>query len=431
MTQIPAKNQMRLVYGLSCLGGLIPWLCYGVFMGQVDQDTPQQAKRILSQQDTQAVLVDVRSKAAYDRDHIQGALHWPKHEILACASAKDLPDSLGNKTIFLYCKTGLASHVAAKHLTENNIAEAINVRGGIQDWIGSVSSLESEGPYESFQDASGEIHAFPARISPIFEQSIAVVSGYVIKPTYTILALLLAIVLWRRRETDLAALRWAMIIFFLGENCCTVNYLVFRETSYVFEYLHSCGMLLAFGFATYALIEGLDFRILKLSSPDKHCVVLPLCQQCIKHKDVPCGLTRIFAFMVPATAALACIPLCADWYLSSYNTMIFGTQYHYSHAVIHQIFERIYCPVMAIGLLTIAWLTLLRGKDKAMILPKIFFSAGVATLGFGLLRTLINAFYNDNRVWCNFWEEGTEFLFIASVCIVLWIFRASLIPEQN
>jgi rhodanese-related sulfurtransferase len=431
MTQTHTKKQIGIVTVLSFLGGLMPWLCYSVFMGQVNQNTPQQAKRSLSEQGSQALLVDVRSKADYDTDHIQGALHWPKHDILACASVKDLPDKLGNKTLFLYGKTGLESHAPTKHLTKNNIAKAINIRGGIQDWIGSVSSLQAEGSYENFQDATGKIHTFPTRISPFFEQSLAVISGYVIKPTYTGLALLVAIVLWRRRETDLTALRWGMLFFFLGENCCTINYLVFRETSYLFEYLHSYGMLLAFGFTTYAVIEGLDHRLLKLSSPDKHCVALPLCQQCVKYTNVPCGLKRVFSFMIPAAAALAFMPLCADWYLNSYNTMIFGTQYHYSHAMIYQIFERIYCPVAAIGLLTASWLTLLRDKDKAMVRAKVFFSAGVATLGFGLLRTLINAFYDGNRVWCNFWEEGSEFLFVAGVCIVFWIFRASLMPRQR
>jgi len=422
---------MRLVTGLSILGGLIPLVCYGIFVGQVDQNTPQQVKSLLSQKDSQAVLVDVRAKADYDKGHIQGALHWPKHEILVCTSANDLSEMLRNKTLFLYSQAGLKSHVAAKHLTGKNIAKTINVRGGIQDWIGSVSSLQGEGPYENFQDATGQIHTFPTRISPIYEQALAVVSGYVIKPAYTILALGIAIVLWRKKETDLATLKWAMVFFFLGENCCTINYLVFRETSYIFEYLHSYGMLLAFGFAAYALIEGVDHRLLKLSPPDKHCVVLPLCQQCIKYKDVPCGLKRVFAFLIPATAALAFMPVRADWSLSSYNTMIFGTQYHYGHAMIHQIFERVYCPVMAIACLTLAWFVLLRSKDNAMAAAKIFFSAGTAALGFGLLRTLINAFYSKNRVWCNFWEEGSEFLFIAGICAILWIFRASLITRHN
>lgn len=425
------KKHMAIVTGLSCLGGLVPWLCYSIFMGQIDQHTPQQAKRILGQKDTQAILVDIRSKADYDTNHIQDALHWPEQNILACASVDDLPEALRNRTLFLYGNTGLDSYGATRHLTRHRMARAINMRGGIQDWIGSVASLQAGGPYENFQDAAGKTHAFPTRISPFFEQSLAVVSGYVIKPTYTGLALLIAIVLWRRRETDLTALRWGMLFFFLGENCCTINYLVFRETSYLFEYLHSYGMLLAFGFTTYAVIEGLDHRILRLSDPDKRCAALPLCQQCIKHKSVPCGLRRVSCSMIPAVAAVACMPLCADWYLSSYNTMIFGTQYHYSHAMVYQIFERIYCPVAAIGLLSIAWLTLLRGKDTAMVRAKIFFSAGTATLGFGLLRTLINAFYDGNRVWCNFWEEGTEFLFVAGICIVLWIFRASLMAKQT
>jgi hypothetical protein len=38
--------------------------------------------------------------------------------------------------------------------------------------------------------------------------------------------------------------------------------------------------------------------------------------------------------------------------------------------------------------------------------------------------------YDQNRVWYLFWEETTELLFIFAVCLVLWVFRRSLLPES-
>ena len=51
---------------------------------------------------------------------------------------------------------------------------------------------------------------------------------FVVKPVYTLLALLIVVLLWKQSASDLAALRWGMLFFFLGENACAANYLLFR-----------------------------------------------------------------------------------------------------------------------------------------------------------------------------------------------------------
>ena len=60
------------------------------------------------------------------------------------------------------------------------------------------------------------------------------------------------------------------------------------------EYLHGVGMLLAVGFACYAVLEGADRRMIMLSDEKRRCAALGLCGRCIKHADVPCGLRRLF-----------------------------------------------------------------------------------------------------------------------------------------
>ncbi len=62
-----------------------------------------------------------------------------------------------------------------------------------------------------------------------------------------------------------------------------------------------------------------------------------------------------------------------------------------------------------------------RGGDIAW--PKILLSGGLGFLGFGLLRLVLLAFYRENLVWFNFWEESTELMGVAGAGAVLWIFR--------
>ena len=72
-------------------------------------------------------------------------------------------------------------------------------------------------------------------------------------------------------------------------------------------------------------------------------------------------------------------------------------------------------------------LAILLVRKQAGIAPaKIFLAAGLGPLGFGGLRMLLGAAYDQNRVWYLFWEEGTELALIAAVCVVLWIFHRRL-----
>jgi ABC-type glucose/galactose transport system permease subunit len=61
------------------------------------------------------------------------------------------------------------------------------------------------------------------RASSFFLQSVAVFGGFTVKPLYTLLAILIAWVLWRQTAPDLRALKWAMVSFALGENFCAVT----------------------------------------------------------------------------------------------------------------------------------------------------------------------------------------------------------------
>ncbi|HPS55609.1 MAG TPA: rhodanese-like domain-containing protein [Sedimentisphaerales bacterium] len=423
---IPKNKTYLLVVMITLLGGLIPLALYRLTYGQVNMVTPPEAKKLLLMENSKTVLVDIRSKQKYDSAHIYGSQHWHAEEIFSLESKDYVPEQFHNKTLLLMCNVDISSNDAAKHLKKIGFEKVMSVRGGLQEWIGSIDRLETKELFTVFQAASGQLNTFPIRVSPLYEQLLAVTSGFGVKLIYTILSLIIVIILWRSKAPDLTALRWAMIFFFLGENSCAINYFAFTDKSYFFEYLHSYGMLLSFGFATYAILQGMDGRILMLSAPDKKCAALGLCKKCIKYENVPCGLKRTFFMIIPASILLALMPLCADWHDTSYNTMILGTFYNYTHRIVYQQFEILYCPIITIIILIVSLLVLYFKKDNPLPMAKIFFAAGIGPLGFGMFRSILAGMYSQNMVWFNFWEEVTELLFIVGVCFILWVFRQSL-----
>jgi hypothetical protein len=189
-------------------------------------------------------------------------------------------------------------------------------------------------------------------------------------------------------------------------------------------------MVLSFGFVTFAILEGTDSRIIKISNTDQKCAALSLCRSCIKYTEAPCGLKRLFLFLTPACLALSFIPLTAAPHWVSYNTYIFGTFFNHSHSVINQLFEIRFCPIIAFVLFSITFMILLFKKDDPITPSKVLFASGMGYLGFGMFRLFIFAPYHDNLVWKSFWEELTELIFVVGVGITLWIFRHRLFHKK-
>lgn len=269
------------------------------------------------------------------------------------------------------------------------------------------------------------------RVMSSLEQWLAVITAFGVKPTYMLLSLGLIVVLWRQSAADLAALRWGLGFFLAGEAFCAANYLFFGGTSDFVEYLHGFGMTVCFGFTTYAVLEGVDERLVKLSPPQARCAALSLCRACIKHADVPCGLRRLFEFLTPALAVVALMPLCAPLRPLAYTTTILGSTYGYAHTALDQAYEIRFCALAAAVLVLASWGVLLSGRRDAVALAKVLFAAGLGPLGFGTLRLLLVSAYGDNLVWFDVWEELTELLFVLGVAVTLWLFRRSLLGAQT
>ena len=74
--------------------------------------------------DGSVVLLDARTKAEYDRGHIEGALHIPVDELRE--RMEELPK---DKPIYVYCHSGLRSYIACRMLTGSG-RECYNLSGG-------------------------------------------------------------------------------------------------------------------------------------------------------------------------------------------------------------------------------------------------------------------------------------------------------------
>ena len=150
---------------------------------------------------------------------------------------------------------------------------------GLYWWMPTGAMQWLAGGDEAAVMVEGQSQQLPFHNATAFEQFLAVASGFGFKITYSLLSLILVIVLWRSSAADLAAMRWAMIFFFIGENCCALNYALYADTSYLFELLHNYGMLLCFAFATYSIIEAADNRLIHVSDADENCGALRRCRR--------------------------------------------------------------------------------------------------------------------------------------------------------
>ena len=254
-------------------------------------------------------------------------------------------------------------------------------------------------------------------------QWLAAATAFIVKPLYMALSLLLALFLRRRREADLAALKWAMIFFFAGELFCAINYLFFAEGSLLAEYLHMFGMAVAFGFTVLAAAEFADERLVHFSAAGKSCSLLAACGRCYKHDDVACSLRVIFTFTLPCLICFCALPLLAGIRPAYQSTMILGTPYAYSHPAPYQLFEARYTPLAAAAFFTAALLTLLLRRERSWTAAKLLFAGGAGFLAFGMFRLVLLSLYRENLAWFIIWEELTEFLYIAAVGLFLLVFR--------
>ncbi len=90
--------------------------------------TPQ-AVRLMNQG---AIVLDLRSKAAYDAGHIGDARNVPAADLEAQAeSLKKWRD----KSVITYCDSGINGANSARTLTKLGFTKVFNLQGGLNAWV--------------------------------------------------------------------------------------------------------------------------------------------------------------------------------------------------------------------------------------------------------------------------------------------------------
>ena len=88
--------------------------------------------------DDSTVIIDVREPAEYAFGHIPGAVSIPLGELED--RINELPK---DKTIYVVCRTGTRSNLAAQKLTEKGFANVWNVVPGMSKWEGPLDTAQS------------------------------------------------------------------------------------------------------------------------------------------------------------------------------------------------------------------------------------------------------------------------------------------------
>ncbi|MED3963008.1 sulfurtransferase TusA family protein [Niallia taxi] len=86
--------------------------------------------------DKNIVVIDVRENAEFAFNHIPNAISIPLGEL-----ENKLNKLNNNDEIYIVCRTGNRSDLAAQKLTENGFKNVINVEPGMSQWGGKTSSI--------------------------------------------------------------------------------------------------------------------------------------------------------------------------------------------------------------------------------------------------------------------------------------------------
>jgi hypothetical protein len=106
------------------------------------------------------------------------------------------------------------------------------------------------------------------------------------------------------------------------------------------------------------------------------------------------------------------------------------TAYTYKHPVVYQLAEIRYYPLLASALFLAASITLWLKQENPLRPSKLLFAAAFGVMGFSFFRFIVFHGFRTRLVWMDFWEEITEFFYIAVVVAILSYFRRSFFKRQ-
>lgn len=122
---------LALLIGL--IGGVVAITAQQVSSPELrEYATPAGLEELLSSQDENVLLVDVRTQREYNAGHIPGAINVPYQQI-----QQDLPAAEGDPIIVVYCQSGRRSGIAFSTLRRQGYERIVDF-GGIVRWQGEL-----------------------------------------------------------------------------------------------------------------------------------------------------------------------------------------------------------------------------------------------------------------------------------------------------
>jgi rhodanese-related sulfurtransferase len=365
------------------------------------------------QSSTPPVLLDVRTEAEYRSEHVAGAVWAPLADLGDYVASHPVADEL---TIVTVCAHGRRSAVGAATIAALGHARVASLAGGTVRWRELGLPLEA-GP--------GETTTSPVAVVPTtqFEQLLTVLTAFVVKPIYMLLALVLGVRLWRRPELDLALLGRGMLLFFVGEALCAIRVLG-GPLPDLLEMGHGLGMVAMGTCLSWGLAELVDRRVLGLSDASHTCIVGRFCQACWKREPVSCGVQRTMRFLLPVFVLLCLLPLSAEPRPMKINYLVVGTVVVDEVTPLIAIAQMRLYPILGLWFFVVAFVWL--RKPSAIEKAKAPFFVGLGFLSFSLLRFFLQHAFGQAVVWANAWEELTELATVLGLMAILWIFRGQL-----
>ena len=112
---------------------IVGFLFYSSAQANVPTISSDEAREYLT--DSNYQFIDVRTDNEYGSGHIPNSMHIPLHQIQDRMSEID---SLKNKNIIAYCRSGARSSKATKILVEAGF-DVLNLSGGVLSWKGDLT----------------------------------------------------------------------------------------------------------------------------------------------------------------------------------------------------------------------------------------------------------------------------------------------------
>ncbi len=365
-----------------------------------------------------AEVIDVRAPAEFEAAHAPGAVNVSVLGLNGYLARVAAP---ADRPLLLVCAHGLLAtlSVPTARLHRDDVRV---LAGGMEAWRRAGLPVEA-----GASPPLGVETSIPVRSFSRLEQLVAFSSGGVMKPVYLVLAFLLLRMLRRSRDPALRLLWHGLLWFFVGEVLCAANFYLHRPgLLFPIELLHGAGMVAMSALVPWALWRLAEERVLHYDDPAHGCAVQRFCGRCWKRDPVRCGVHDLMIPVVVGLAVMALMPLTAPLRPTMFQTTILGSSADYGEPILNHLVELRLYPVVG-ALLFLATLPLLvRGGPGSLRRLEPLFYAALGFTAYPVFRHLLVSTYRDALYWSDFWEELTELLLVATVGLLVVVFRRQL-----